>query len=77
MMKPRREAFHKLRILKYAEEIGSVVKTCRYFGVGRASFYRWKNAYERFGKAGMVDRRVNVMCGSPVECKVFLICSDM
>ena len=44
MMKPRRDAFHKLRILKYAEDIGSVVKTCRYFGVGRASFYRWKAA---------------------------------
>ncbi len=56
MMKPRREAFHKLRILKYAEEIGSVVKACRYFGVGRASFYRWKTAYERFGEAGLVDR---------------------
>ena len=56
MMKPRRDAFHKLRILKYAEDIGSVVKTCRYFGVGRASFYRWKAAYEKSGEAGLVDR---------------------
>ncbi len=56
MIKPRREAFHKLRILKYAEEIGGVVKTCRYFGVGRTSFYRWKNEYECFGEAGLVDK---------------------
>ncbi len=55
MMTPRREASHKLGVLKYAEEIGSVVKACRYFGVGRASFYRWKTAYERFGEAGLVD----------------------
>ncbi|WP_132313497.1 helix-turn-helix domain-containing protein [Martelella mediterranea] len=48
-MKPRRAAFHKLRILKYAEETGSVVKACRYFEVGRASFYRWKVAYEKSG----------------------------
>ncbi len=36
----------KLRTLKYAEEIGSAVKTSRYFGVGRASFYRWKALYK-------------------------------
>ena len=32
----------KLRILRHAEEIGHVAGTCRYFGIGRSSFYRWR-----------------------------------
>ncbi len=40
MNKDQREVQHKLRILQHAENIGSVVKTCRYFGIGRSSFYR-------------------------------------
>ena len=32
----------KLRILRHAEEIGHVARTCRYFGIGRSSFYRWR-----------------------------------
>ena len=43
-----------LRVLQHAERIGQVAKTCRYFGIGRASFYRWKRAYERDGEAGLV-----------------------
>lgn len=35
----------KLRIMNYAAEIASVVKTCRHFNIGRASFYRWRAAY--------------------------------
>lgn len=53
MLKPRRLDFHKLHILKYAEEIGSLIKACRYFGVGRASFCRWRAAYEKSGEAGV------------------------
>jgi len=35
----RREVQHKLRVLRHAEQIGDVGRACRYFGVGRASFY--------------------------------------
>ena len=35
----RREIQRKLRILQHATESGNVRKTCRYFGIGRASFY--------------------------------------
>ena len=44
MTKDQREIQRKLRILRYAEEIGHVAKTCRYFGIGRTSFYRWRKA---------------------------------
>ena len=42
MNKDQQEIQRKLRILKHADEIGSVVKKCRYFGIGRSSFYRWR-----------------------------------
>lgn len=51
------EVQRKLRILQHAEKIGHVAKTCRYFGIGRASFYRWKSAYERDGKDGLVNAK--------------------
>ena len=28
-------------------------KACRYFGVGRSSFYRWRDAYQKHGEAGL------------------------
>ena len=48
MMTFRREVSHKLRVLQHAERHGDVSQTCRYFGIGRASFYRWKSAFERY-----------------------------
>ena len=47
----------KLRILKHAETIGSAGRTCRYFGVGRASFYRWKALYKNADEAGLINRK--------------------
>lgn len=40
----------KLKALRYAEKSRHVTRTCRYFGVGRSSFYRWKAAYEQRGE---------------------------
>ena len=42
MNQNERDIQRKLRILNHAEELGSAVKACRYFGVGRDSFYRWR-----------------------------------
>ena len=55
MNKDQREIQRKLRILRYAEEIGHVSKACRYFGIGRSSFYRWRQAYAERGEAGLVN----------------------
>jgi hypothetical protein len=33
---------HKLKVQRHAEQTRNIAKTCRYFGIGRASFYRWK-----------------------------------
>lgn len=45
MNKDQREIQRKLRILRYAEEIG------------RASFYRWRKAYAERGEAGLINAR--------------------
>lgn len=47
----------KLMVLRHAEKTGHVAKTCRYFGVGRSSFYRWKATYDRRGEAGLVNAK--------------------
>ena len=39
MTREQREIQRKLRIVEYAEKIGDVSKTCRYFGSARARGY--------------------------------------
>lgn len=56
MNKDHREIQRKLRILQYAEEIGQVAKACRFFGVGRSSFYRWRDLYIKQGETGLINR---------------------
>jgi hypothetical protein len=41
MNKDQRVIQRKLRIQRYADEIGHVAKTCRYFVIGHANFHRW------------------------------------
>lgn len=52
-----RRARHRLAVLNHAEEVsGSVAATCRYFGISRQVYYRWKNRYEEQGLDGLKDR---------------------
>jgi transposase-like protein len=51
----QREIRRKLRILVHAEQCGNIGKTCRYFGIGRSSFYRWREAYRNDGEAGLTN----------------------
>ncbi len=57
MLQTEREIQRKLRILRHAEQIGDVSKTCRYFGIGRASYYRWQVAFRRQGVSGLANRK--------------------
>lgn len=52
-----RRAKHKLAVLRHAEEIsGSVAATCRYYGITRTCFYKWRRRYEEEGFEGLKDR---------------------
>jgi transposase len=55
MTKDKREIQRRLRILRYAEETGPVAKTCRYFGIGQTSFYRWRKDFAERGVAGLIN----------------------
>jgi len=75
MKQEERDFKRKLKVLKYAADIGHVSKACRYFGVSRASFYLWKKAYEQQGEAGLINSKpcpVNIPSHTPfnIENKI-------
>ena len=57
MTNEERDIQRKLRVLQHAEKIGNARKACRYFGIGRSSFYRWRDAYQKHGEAGLKNAK--------------------
>ena len=57
MSQKKRDVQRKQRIFQNAEEIGHVAKVCRYFGIARASFYRWNELYKKDGEAGLINKK--------------------
>jgi transposase len=57
MTPKQREIQRKRRVIEYAEQSGNIRKTCRYFGVGRSSFYLWRARYRESGDEGLINRR--------------------
>jgi len=57
MTNDERDIQRKLRVLQHAEKIGNARKACRYFGIGRSSFYRWRDAYLKHGEAGLKNAK--------------------
>jgi hypothetical protein len=57
MIEDRPEIRRKLRILGHVAMSGDVSKTYRYFGMGRTRFYRWRQAWQDHGEAGLANRR--------------------
>ena len=57
MSDQERDVQRKLKVLRHAEHTGNIAKTCRYFGIGRASFYRWKTEYQQRGESGLVNAK--------------------
>jgi transposase InsO family protein len=53
----RRVVAHRLAVLQHAAEVtGNVSQTCRYYGISRATFYKWLRRYEEQGEQGLRDR---------------------
>ena len=51
-----REVRRRLAISSHAEEVtGNVAMTCRYYGISRQVYYRWKRRYEEQGVDGLRD----------------------
>lgn len=51
-----REIKRRLRVLEHADKIGNVRMTCRYFGLSRSTFYRWKTKYDKYGESGLGNK---------------------
>jgi transposase len=52
----QRKVRHRLAVLRHAEEVtGNVAATCRYYGISRQCFYKWKHRYDELGEAGLRD----------------------
>ena len=47
----------KLFVLEYAEAIGNAREACKDLGIPKSSFYDWKKANEREGKAGLLRHK--------------------
>ena len=52
-----RTVAHRLAVLRHAEEVTrNVSLTCRYYGITRTAFYRWKRRHAELGEPGLRDR---------------------
>jgi transposase InsO family protein len=52
----QRKIRHRLAVLRHAEEVtGNVAATCRYYGISRPTFYKWRERFEEHGEAGLRD----------------------
>ena len=47
----------RLKVLQQAADLGNVARVCRWFGISRKSFYKWKQRHAEHGDAGLCDRR--------------------
>lgn len=68
----------KLRILTHADSTGNVSFTCRYFGISREAFYRWRKAYETKGEKGLINSKPcpenpKIRLSKPIEEKILYL----
>ena len=56
-----RQAEHDIRrktkVLEHAKQCGNVSHTCRYFGISRDTFYRWKRQLESDGLEALINSK--------------------
>ena len=53
----QRKVRHRLAVLRHAEEVsGNVAATCRYYGISRQLFYKWRRRFEELGEEGLRDK---------------------
>ncbi len=53
----QREINRRLRIRKHARENGNIAMTCRYFGIGKSTFYEWRARFEKGGLNGLAKKK--------------------
>lgn len=56
-IKHQQDISRKLKVLNHAKEINNVAKTCRYFGICRETFYKWKRIFDKYGEEGLINSK--------------------
>lgn len=51
-----RQVTFRAKFLEHAKRIGNIASTCRYFGISRPKFYKWRDRFEKLGAAGLCDQ---------------------
>jgi transposase InsO family protein len=74
--KHRKDIRRKLRVLNDVSKWGSVARTCRHYGIGRATFYIWKKDYEVLGEKGLINGKPcpenpRLRIAAPIQEKIF------
>ncbi len=73
--KQQQDISRKLKILQHAKTIGNVSKTCRYFGICRETFYKWKRVFDKHGEEGLINSKPcpenhKLRIAKPIEEKI-------
>ncbi len=55
--KAQREINHKLKVFEHANNSGNVSFICRYFGISRDTFCRWKKNFRNKGEKGLINSK--------------------
>jgi transposase-like protein len=53
MTEEERETRRRKQEFAHVEKHGCAAKTCRYFGIPKSTFYRWKKQYLEEGEPGL------------------------
>jgi transposase InsO family protein len=57
MTDAQRDIKRKLKVFEHAKDTKNISLTCRYFGISRDTFYRWKQAYAERGEKGLINSK--------------------
>jgi hypothetical protein len=52
-----RQVRRKRKVLTHAKQSGNIAKSCRYFGVSRSTFYRWRSVYLKHGDECLINKK--------------------
>jgi transposase InsO family protein len=55
MTEAERDIKRKLAVFNHALQTGNISKTCRYFGISRQVYYKWKRRYAKLGEQGLIN----------------------
>ncbi len=69
----QRETNRRLPILKRSEKNGNKAITCRYFGIGKSTFYEWRTLFRKGGVGGIMMDNGKARFSATV--RVFWLCS--